>query len=720
MMSARAILVALACAALLAVPLPSLAAQVGNDTIISADQLSFDESLNLAIARGNVQIVSGDRVLLSDTLTYNERDDVVSASGNVIMLEPSGAVYFADYMELHDKMKRGVIDKLRVLWTDNTRFAVDRADFVSGTEKRFSRVVMSPCDLCKEDPTRAPLWQIKADEIVHDEVTHDIVIHDAWLEMYGIPVAYTPYLSKPDPTVNRRTGFLTPTLGHDSNFGFSAQIPYYIDISPSIDLTLSPIFFTNEYPAMVAEYRQHFSDGTVEVLGSGTYASKQNNLGQFIPGDELRGHIEGHGQFDIDNTWRWGFNVHRATDNTYLRQYGFDSPTTLVSNAYIEGFNKRDYASGETIFFQGQRATDLEGDTPLVVPFLQFDHLGEPDAWGGRLGVDGSLLNIVRTESTNTFRLAMNGEWALPFVFEDGQMVKLAASLLGELYWADILDFPNDPFGPSHEVVTGRVYPQLTAEWRYPWVRRSGTTQQVIEPIVQMFVAPPDPNTSDIPNEDSVDLIFSDSNVFEPNRFPGIDRLDGGMRIVYGLNMGVYGDRGGFSSVFVGQSYRLFGDTQFSKNSGLEDPLSDFVGRIEVQPITWANVIARFRVDKDNFAARVIEIDSNFFFDPVSLGVNYVFVDETTSDPVFATREEVDSDIRVQLTDYWRVTGSQRYDLEAGQPISSRVGAFYSDECFDLGIQYERRFFSDSFFNGDNRFFFSVVFKNLGEVSTNI
>src|SRR3546814_10700085 len=76
-----------------------------------------------------------------------------------------------------------------------------------GNRTEFNKGVFSPCELCRDDPTRPPLWQLKANEVIHDQETHDVIYHDAWMEFFGIPVFYTPYLQHPDPTVDRRSGF---------------------------------------------------------------------------------------------------------------------------------------------------------------------------------------------------------------------------------------------------------------------------------------------------------------------------------------------------------------------------------------------------------------------------------------------------------------------------------------------------------------------------------
>src|SRR3546814_9333044 len=110
-------------------------------------------------------------------------------------------------------LKEGFIRDIRVLLADNTRIAAASGTRTGGNRTEFSKGVFSPCELCRDDPTRPPLWQLKANEVVHDQVAHDIIYYDAWLEFFGIPALYTPYLRHPDPTVARRSRFPAPSFG---------------------------------------------------------------------------------------------------------------------------------------------------------------------------------------------------------------------------------------------------------------------------------------------------------------------------------------------------------------------------------------------------------------------------------------------------------------------------------------------------------------------------
>ena len=79
--------------------------------LLLADEINHDEELGTVVARGKVEIVQGSRTLLADSVSYNQKTDTVSASGNVVLHEPSGEVVFAEFVELSDQLKNGVIKR---------------------------------------------------------------------------------------------------------------------------------------------------------------------------------------------------------------------------------------------------------------------------------------------------------------------------------------------------------------------------------------------------------------------------------------------------------------------------------------------------------------------------------------------------------------------------------------------------------------------------------
>lgn len=696
--------------------------ELNTDTpaLISADQVTFDEDLNIVTASGNVEISQGDRIVKADAVSYNVNTNVVTATGNVALLEPTGDVMFAEYIELSKDLSEGFIRDIRVLLSDRSRLAAVSGQRSGGNRTVLNRAIFSPCNLCKDDPTKAPLWQLKANKVVHDQAEKEIRYYDARMEIFGIPVAYTPYLSHPDPTVKKKSGFLAPTFRNSDTLGFSAQVPYFWNIAPNQDLTFAPIITTEQGAVAAGEYRHLFTNGSLDISGSATIADREDRNNE-IDENRFRGHIDAEGRFDIDETWRWGFDAIRSSDDTYQRVYDFGSERTLTSRAFVEGFRGRNYAAVNSFAFQGLRESDKNDESPIILPLADYNFTSEPMFADSVVRLDANLLALTRTEGRDSRRASVVGGWDLPFISPLGDSYKFTTQVQADGYWVDGVDPNSDeinPDGSTFDGFTGRVFPQLAAEWRYPWVQNNESFSQVIEPIVQVIAAPNGSNPGEIPNEDSRDFEFDDTNLFSLNRFAGLDRVDSGSRVNYGFKWNLFqGD--GSSEAFIGQSYALKENDDFSENSGLSDHFSDFVGRVRISPIDEIDLLYRFRVDDEDFEARRNEVDLTVGPPLLNLSINYLFLSDTNEVDEFDDREELTVRVGTQFSEYWSAFASHRRDLEEKSSLETRFGLTYQDECFLIEGIAERTFFTDRDLEPEDTFAVRFVFKHLGGISTN-
>lgn len=706
--------------ALAAAPGAGLAQSSMRDTpaLISADEITYDESLGVVTASGNVELSQDGRVLLADTVSYNQRSEVVTASGNVILMEPSGETLFADFVELTDDLREGYIRDIRILMSDRSRLAAVSALRSGGRKTVFHKGVFSPCDLCREDPTRAPLWQLKAMEIEHDQEEKVIRYRDAWMEIFGVPVMYVPYFEHPDPTVERKSGFLAPSISSTEFLGTTYQQPYYWVLGSNRDVTIAPIITSKQGAVMTGRYRHLLPRARIDLRGSATFADRENDDGT-IDSNSFRGHIDSTLRLDINDTWRAGADIQRATDDTYLRIYNFSNERTLTSRVFAEGFNGRNYLSINSYAFQGLRATDIQDETPIILPFAEYNFTSEPGAGGGRYKFDGDLLALTREDGRDSRRISTVSSWELPYTNVLGDIYTLTGRVQADAYWTNGVDLDSNdvnPSGPTSSDITGRVFPQLAANWRYPWVRSAGGVHQVFEPRIQVVVAPNGSNPNEIPNEDSLDFEFDDTNLFSLNRFPGRDRIDPGSRVDYGLEWTANGEGGGFVSAFLGQSYRLREQSIFPEGSGISDRLSDIVGRIQIAPTSQLDFTFRTRLDKDNFKSRRSEVEVQVGPPILNLNLSYVFIDSEIGESEFDDREEINWILRSKISRYWSLFGGQRIDLAANETRQAQLGATYQDECFLIEMTAERNFFSDREIEPENAFFVRFVFKHLGGV----
>ena len=198
----------------------------------------------------------------------------------------------------------------------------------------------------------------------------------------------------------------------------------------------------------------------------------------------------------------------------------------------------------------------------------------------------------------------------------------------------------------------GRVFPQMSLEFRWPWVRRGANWGQLIEPIAGVYVAPTGIDRTGIPNDDSETFDFDENDLFTRNRFYGRDRIDEGQRVDYGLRTAVFGRDGGGSQFIVGQSYRLNSDFVFPAGSGLDDRLSDIVGRLSIYTGVNFDLSYRFRVDRHNFALQRQEVGLFAGPDQARFAISYLELPPRTGE--VSERKQLTVGATVGLTRYWR------------------------------------------------------------------
>lgn len=701
--------------------------QAKTPPLLEADTITFDENTNIVTARGHVEVGMGDKVLRADTVTYNKSTDVVTANGHVAVTEASGEVMYSDRMELTTDMKQGFIARIGILFPDNSRLVANDAQRYEGRYLIADEGIYSSCNLCTDNPKAPPLWQLKGKRITHDTEAKNVMYRDATLEFDGVPVFYLPYFSHPDPTVKRRQGFLTPSGGVKNTLGTVIHVPYYFDLAPNSDLLVTPTYSSVDKVQMAMDWRHRFATGDMNWSGSIVQTDFIDETGD-DRGQRLRGHIFGDTSFDLTDTWRAGTKIALTTDKSYLPRYDIAADDILVNRAYLENFKGRNYAVANTYYFQDLRPGNQLAE-PLVAPELRYSAFGEPNkTMGGRWSFDSSLLVTTRERNVDltqqgpsTRRLSLDAGWERQIISTTGFLTTVSANARADGYWADHVPDPNLALGSSFSNITKiRPFSQGNVTVRYPFGRHGEAYQQILEPIVALSVAPRMSNNDILPNEDSLNTEFDETNLFSPNRFTGQDRIEGGTRVAYGLRHAIIGNNGGRIEMVGGQVFRLKRDDSFAEGSGLREQLSDYVGRIDYLPSDLVQMNYGFRLDQNDLS--FTKQEANFAVGPDIFHpfANYLYVEQYNSSTLQNEKlEEATFGAKSKFAKFWSISLShtQAYQPAPG-PRSTNATLMYQDECFTTGVTAKRDYTSRLDISAGSSIMFQFYLKNIGGLST--
>ena len=211
--------------------------------VVEANSVVYDDKAHSVTAEGDAQIYNQGKILEADRVTYFKDTGRVLAEGSVKLTDSDGTVTHADRMELTGDFKQGFVDSVRADTKEKTHFSATRSEKIDADTTVFHKGTYTACPSCAEHPERAPLWRLRARRVVHKNNEQMLYYEGATFELYGLPIAYLPFLSMADPSVTRQSGFLAPKislpvhhrlwlrhalfLGHRAEHGYDhhAQLP---------------------------------------------------------------------------------------------------------------------------------------------------------------------------------------------------------------------------------------------------------------------------------------------------------------------------------------------------------------------------------------------------------------------------------------------------------------------------------------------------------------
>jgi LPS-assembly protein len=663
---------------------------------LQADQLIYDSKGNRVIAQGNVEIYYNDFILTADQVIYDQGANKLLAEGNAQLKDPNGSITRADRMEALDDFRDAFIQSLSVVTRDDTRIAAKNAIRREGNVTEFQQGRFTPC---KNDAGSPPLWCLAAARIVHDQQAATITYQDAQFEIFGVPIFYLPYFQHADPSVKRKSGFLTPTMGNSSTLGFSVEVPYYFALAPNYDFLFNPRYFSDRGTLWQGEFRHRLATGQYSVDFAAIDQSEPLALGD----KGWRGSLHTKGQFSLSSWWRYGWDITLESDEAFRRDYRLDPviQTDRVNVAYLQGMSERNYFGANLYHFGGLLLDDTSISNSRVHPVIDYNYIyGNPVA-GGELNFKAHTRAMTRTDGTDTTLAVAEMNWRRKMIDPMGQVWTPFGNLRGDIYsWSNATD-PG--IAPEDTVVRGMATGGVL--YSYPFVAHSGWATHVFEPTAQVIVRPNSIAQRRTPDEDARSLVFDDTLLFDVDRFSGYDRMETGTRVNVGMQYTLQANGGLYAKAILGQSIHVAGANpyadpgldpvgvpNFSPMSGLQNDRSDYIAGLYLSPFTGMNLVSQARFDEQDWS--LVRQDSllQANYGPFMTQLGYTF---TKFDPITGaldTQQEAIGTLGIRLTDRWSVLGQVRYDIDSHERIQDIFQLKYADECFVLTASYIETF----------------------------
>ncbi len=454
--------------------------------------------------------------LVADRIVVDGDSGDLTIEGPIHLSRPGAAdpetdaILIADSAQLDSELQDGIVLGARLVLARELQLASTRLERrEDGRISQLDNVVASSCRSAR--PIRRPCGRSRPQHHPRRRHAADHLRPPAAARLRRAAGLCAFRVTAPDPSVERRSGFLRPEIRTTSGLGFGVKLPYFQTLGDSTDLTVTPYVSESRTRTLELRYRQAFTTGATEWNG----AISRDDL---RPG-ETRGYLFGAAQFLLPRDYRLALQVQHASDRAYLLDYGVTDADRLWSGVSVERVRRDKLFWGRVGNYETLREDEDNATSPAQVADSIWMRRLTPRLIGGEALLEWSAHAHRRPSDSDLVgrdvaRASVGLDWRRNQILPGGIVAAALAGLDADLYRIA----QDDQFD---DVVT-RVDPQVGVELRWPLAGGTGGATHIVEPVVQVLYSPRGPRPGH-PNEDSRLIEFDEGNLFSDNRFPGWD-----------------------------------------------------------------------------------------------------------------------------------------------------------------------------------------------------
>lgn len=694
---------------LLLAPLGGAAQPTPPPAALVADNVEVTRN-RVLIARGNVEIFQGEQRLRAEAVTYDPATGSLVLTGPILLQDGPDVVIVADQAELSRDLQDGLLRGARLVLNQQLQLAAVEMNRVGGRYTQLYKTAVTSCHVCETG--KAPLWQIRAKRVIHDQEEQQLYFDKAQFRIRNIPVFYLPRLRLPDPTLERATGFLIPSLQTTSQLGAGVIVPYFIKLGDHRDLTLSPRW-SAKTKTLGFRYRQAFLNGRISFEGSITRDDLR-------PGED-RGYLFGQGRFDLVRGYVLSFDLETTSDDAYLKDYNITEKDRLDSEIAITRARRDKFVRAAVVNFKSLRDGENNETLPTNVIDGTFERRFFPKQLGGELRMSANAHAHFRRSSVDTdvngdgivdgrdvLRVNLEADWRRLYTLRGGLQSEIEIG-----FAADSFQINQDATFPDAQTA---IVPRAAMTLRYPMARQSRNGRQLLEPVVQVGLT--GGSKLQVPNEESTRVEFDEGNLLSLSRFPSPDRRERSTTAAFGVNWSHFDTRGFQAHLTLGQVVRRQADNDFKSTSGLSGTTSDFL--LAGQFISQSGLAVSGRtLFNESFDVAKAEVRGDWDGKRTRFGASYIWLGADAAEDRATAVSELNFDGSYDINDTWTTSANWRYDLVDDRAASAGLGFQYVNECVTVDLSINRRYTSSTSVEPSTNVGFTVSLRGFSTGSGN-
>jgi len=700
------------------------------DIQIKSNEILYNRKIEKIISNGKTYIqLANDYKIITDNIEYLKNENTIQSKFKTILIDKfNNQISVKDFVYLTDK-KLFHGNDIIMLDTDENNYLFEntiidlnnRTLLAKDVEINFNKNIFGNSNndprlrgaslslnknetivkkgiftSCKKNDN-CPPWSLQSSEIKHDKVKKTINYKNAWLKIYDKPIIYFPKFFHPDPTVERQSGFLMPSLVNSSTIGNSLRIPYFAAISENKDLTITPRFYTKGDFMIQNEFRQ-VEKNYQNIVDFSFKNMKGGSKSHFFSNSLIN--------FEDSNL---EINFETTSHDTYLKTDNIKTQRNFspaMMNNYFNFDMSKENLDIEIEFkaYEDLSLTNSSDKFEYVYPNFsinkalstQFDYLGNFDY---RLSGFQRKYETNKTEQliVNDFIFSSNPVFS-KFGFKSNYAVNLKNS-----------NKHGKNSSTYKDKETSNLFSLIDLNTSIPLVKETDNYIREFTPKLSLFLSP---NKSD--NITTLDRKINNTNIFSTNRLGLGESLEGGQSLTLGTEYNLNKRDG--SNIFqidLAQIYRANDENNLPTKTSMNNKVSNLFGDVKLNANQYLDFEYNFALD-DNFKT----LNYNMIKSTFSINnfvTSFEFLEENNT---MGSTSYLSNETSLALDNNSKILFRERRNKETDLKEFYNIIYQYENDCLVASLEYNKDYYTDRDLKPNEELFFSLTIIPFASLNT--
>jgi len=626
----------------------------------------------------------------------------IISSKKTNIVDINNNIYFFENVKVNLKANEIIGKEVKVDFIDsffgnekNDPKLLGKSVISDDNKTKIFKTVFSTCNI---ENKNCRGWELQSEEFIHDKKEKIFQYKNSWLKVFNKKVIFLPYFSHPDPSVKRKSGFLTPAYQSSDNLGKSINIPYFYVLSEAKDMTFNPKIYSDNDFILQSEYREAFINSN--LISDFSINNDENNTNTHFFA-KLDGKLNDSTEFDLQ--------IQNVTNDNYLKIHDLKGSSPLITDDSVLTSNlalnkkideKTNLKSSFSIY------EDLsKGDSDkyqYIFPDFSFTKdLEISESYNGNFKFMSS--GFQKNYETNKYEVLFYND----FLFESNNFI----SETGILTDYDLLlknfntyseNSTNYESKNDHE-----IYSTMLLKSKLPLKKMLENSKNYLTPVISARFSPN--NTKNISGDD-VRLDYN--NLFSLNRIGRSDIVEGGRS----LSMGVEFEKQNLSDekIFgfnIGNVIKDKKSSNLPTKTKLDQTRSDIVGDISLNLSNNFDLEYKFSYDRDLDYSNYDSIGAKFEVNNFVTSFDYV-----TENHELGNSEIINNTTELKFNDEHSLTFSSTKDLKEDFTEYVNFIYQYKTDCLLALLEYDKKFYSDGNLTPSENLLFLIKFIPFAEI----